>query len=494
MAESLVLQEFLVSLGFKVDEQTFRKFKETLAVINKEALSLGAALVGVAAAVVTATEKTAEQFSKLEFASQRSDTTVKGLNSIAFGFSQIGINADQARGMVENFATLIRIKSGMAEMLTGLGIPEGAPAERFKSLIGFLTQLDKTNEPLAQIYGEQFGLPEPIIRQIGANMEVFPKSIEDFNQQQKDFGIDADKLAKESVKLEQAFGKLEASMMAFWDSIAQEIMPVLTAVVEELNGFLTPKPEDDHSLQSGLYQWFFGTPEKHSEATPKGATPEEASSGETAFVTGDDVKPNARSIMGVLHRAGKTWQQAAAITANLQRENAEFDPALPVLDSNGRMSYGLAQWNSPERLASFKKLYGHNLWEGTILEQLVFLMWELDHNFKQAGADLERFKYDPRAGAFAFSKGFERPRDPFGFEASARANVAADLFARYGQGDVTNNSTSDNSRAVTVNQKIDAHFNGTGPQDSDYMLDSFQRRMFEVNQSMMRYTGFNAPQ
>jgi len=150
MTESLVLQEFIVSLGFKVDEQTFRKFKETLAVINKEALSLGAALVGVAAAVVTATERTAEQFTKLEFPSQRSDTTVKGLNAIGFAFSQIGINADQARGMVENFATLIRTKSGMAEMLTGLGIPEGAPAERFKSLIGFLTQLDKTNEPLAQ--------------------------------------------------------------------------------------------------------------------------------------------------------------------------------------------------------------------------------------------------------------------------------------------------------------------------------------------------------
>src|ERR1700691_4567468 len=95
-ADSEVFKEFLVSLGFKIDEAGAKKFRTGLSDTTKGALELGGAVVGVGMAIEKFVEKMTEGLSKLYYMSERTGATVGGLKSTAAGFMAIGLSADKA--------------------------------------------------------------------------------------------------------------------------------------------------------------------------------------------------------------------------------------------------------------------------------------------------------------------------------------------------------------------------------------------------------------
>lgn len=245
---SVTIEEFLVSLGFNIDENSYRKFNETLFNLGKQVelfaarlapMAEAAAAVGVA--VVAMSEKIAEQFTKLKYASDRSDSTVSQLQQIAYGFSAIGISADQAKNMVENFGTSLRTDKSIQTRLSAMGIHGGTPASQFLDVIKYFVKMDKSG-PMGPVLVDQlagdFGLNEATIHQIGANMEAFQKAIADFNEQQEKIGLDQSQLAKDSVALSQALGKLWNSVELFGEWIASGLVPVMTKVVNWMNGLV----------------------------------------------------------------------------------------------------------------------------------------------------------------------------------------------------------------------------------------------------------------
>ncbi|EDX0346413.1 hypothetical protein AB6S11_005465, partial [Salmonella enterica] len=73
------IKDFLVSLGFGIDEAGYEKFESVLADVTANAIKTGLAVEGAALSVVAFTAKIASGLDNLYWASQRTGATVQGI-------------------------------------------------------------------------------------------------------------------------------------------------------------------------------------------------------------------------------------------------------------------------------------------------------------------------------------------------------------------------------------------------------------------------------
>ena len=121
---------------------------------------------------------------------------------------------------------------------------------------------------------------------------------------------------------------------------------------------------------------------------------------------------------------GWSRAQAAGIVANLVTESGLNPHA--VGDSGH--AFGIAQWHE-DRQAEFARVFGHDIRESTLDEQLKFVAYELKQGReKAAGRALDSASDAEAAGAIVSSR-YERPADAAG-QAAARAALAARIVSR----------------------------------------------------------------
>ena len=116
------IKDFLVSLGFKVDESGERKFNAVLAGVTSNAIKTGFAVEAAALSVVAFTAKIAQASDKLYWASQRTGATVQGLKQVSYAISQVGGSADSAISSLESLSRFIRTNPGAEGFLNRLGV------------------------------------------------------------------------------------------------------------------------------------------------------------------------------------------------------------------------------------------------------------------------------------------------------------------------------------------------------------------------------------
>ena len=97
------IKDFLVSLGFSVDDAGAKKFGSVLAGTTANVIKMGLAVEGAALSVVAFTAKIASGLDNLYWASQRTGATVQGIQSIGYAVSQVGGSVDAA---LNNFVAL----------------------------------------------------------------------------------------------------------------------------------------------------------------------------------------------------------------------------------------------------------------------------------------------------------------------------------------------------------------------------------------------------
>ncbi len=132
-----------------------------------------------------------------------------------------------------------------------------------------------------------------------------------------------------------------------------------------------------------------------------------ASTAVSNWILGDSGKKgNKARISELLLKGGLSRDNVNGILANLQTESG-FDPTEdPRKHGRTENAYGLAQWHAP-RQADFKRVFGHDIRESTLDEQVQFLLWELKNTHKKAGDALSGA--DAAQSGAAFSELFESP-------------------------------------------------------------------------------------
>src|SRR6267378_1861119 len=107
-AESDIIKEFLIAIGFKIDEAGGKKFRGALSESTKDAMKLGGAVIGVGIAIEKFVETMADGLSRLFYISERTGATVAGLKATEAAFQGIGLQAGVATEAIEAIGDMLR--------------------------------------------------------------------------------------------------------------------------------------------------------------------------------------------------------------------------------------------------------------------------------------------------------------------------------------------------------------------------------------------------
>ena len=158
------LKDFLISLGFKVDEAGARKFDAIVAGTTLKAIELGVKVEAAALSVVAFTAKIASGLDDLYWASQRTGATVEGIKQIGYAVSQVGGSVDGARGSLENLARFMRNNPGAEGFLNRLGVQTRDASGNMRDMATIFTGVGQRLSSMpyyrANQYAEMLGLDE----------------------------------------------------------------------------------------------------------------------------------------------------------------------------------------------------------------------------------------------------------------------------------------------------------------------------------------------
>src|SRR5271154_7181721 len=119
MAESTVIKEFLVALGYKHDETAAKKFKDGIVSVTKAVESLGVRVEATALAVAYGVARFASNLEALYFAAQRTNSSASSLKAFDLAARNFGASIEEAQGSVEGLAAFLRNNPGGANVVAG---------------------------------------------------------------------------------------------------------------------------------------------------------------------------------------------------------------------------------------------------------------------------------------------------------------------------------------------------------------------------------------
>ncbi|HDK6931984.1 TPA: hypothetical protein M2O82_001530 [Klebsiella pneumoniae] len=195
------LKDFLISLGFKVDEAGARKFDAVVAGTTLKAIELGVKVEAATLSVVAFTAKIASGLDDLYWASQRTGATVEGIKQIGYAVSQVGGSVDGARSSLENLARFMRNNPGAEGFLNRLGVQTRDASGNMRDMATIFTGVGQRLSSMpyyrANQYAQMLGLDENTLMAMRRGIGQFSG---EYTAMAKAIGYNADVAAVSSNK------------------------------------------------------------------------------------------------------------------------------------------------------------------------------------------------------------------------------------------------------------------------------------------------------
>ncbi|EFU8777898.1 lytic transglycosylase [Salmonella enterica] len=195
------IKDFLVSLGFGIDEAGYEKFESVLAGVTANAIKTGLAVEGAALSVVAFTAKIASGLDNLYWASQRTGATVQGIQSIGYAVSQVGGSVDAARTSLESLSRFVRNNPGAEGFLNRLGVQTRDASGNMRDMAAIFTGVGQKLSSMpyyrANQYAQMLGIDENTLMAMRRGVGSFSGQ---YSAMAKAIGFNADEAARSSNK------------------------------------------------------------------------------------------------------------------------------------------------------------------------------------------------------------------------------------------------------------------------------------------------------
>lgn len=468
-----VLEQFLISLGMKVDEKSFQTADNAFGGLTRSALQLGAVLAGK-----LAIDKVVGDF-------KQAGTELNNFNKLT-GLSAQNVQmlgqaiAAQGGSAADAFSDMKKIQDLMASPITGdtgwfgdvakLGLNPDAiigaqdTAEALANIAGEFEHMSALNQRLA---GNALGLDDSTVRLLMRGRAEIEKQLDVRGK----LGLMTEQQIEDSARLTKASSELDLAFTDIGNTIAGELTPAFAEMAEDFVAFYRNNKD---LVDSGLKEFFggladniqlvaaamalmggasaikglatlktiIGIGKKAPPALPPSVAPSPGlplvaragvplaallyssslNEGEASELTNNKLKRGGAEAAGAtidfFKAKGWTEEQAMGITANLQQESAFKADA----EGDKGAAYGLAQWHK-DRQADFAKFSGKDIRQSTGAEQLEFVNYELTKGNERPAGNKLRMAATPYEAASVVSTQYERPRDRDG-EAARRGEIA----------------------------------------------------------------------
>lgn len=248
------IKDFLVSLGFQIDQKGASEFDRTLFTITSSALKLGTVVEGAALSVVAFTAKIANGLDQLYWASQRTGATVAGIQAIGYAASQAGSSVEAARGSLESLSRFMRNNPGAEGFLNRLGVQTRDASGNMRDMASIFTgvgqQLNKMPYYRANQYAQMLGIDENTLMAMRRGLGQFSAQ---YTQMAKAIGFNADQAAVSSNRFMtslRAFGQM-AGMAR--DKIGSNLAEGLAGSIDTLRKQIVDNfPKIEQTITSGV--------------------------------------------------------------------------------------------------------------------------------------------------------------------------------------------------------------------------------------------------
>ncbi|WP_439022995.1 lytic transglycosylase catalytic (plasmid) [Klebsiella pneumoniae] len=229
------LKDFLISLGFKVDEAGARKFDAVVAGTTLKAIELGVKVEAAALSVVAFTAKIASGLDDLYWASQRTGATVEGIKQIGYAVSQVGGSADSARGSLENLARFIRNNPGAEGFLNRLGVQTRDASGNMRDMAAIFTGVGQKLSSMpyyrANQYAQMLGIDENTLMAMRRGVGQFSAQ---YSEMVKAIGFNADQAALSSNRFMTSLKSLGEMAGMARDKIGSNLADGLAGQIDNL--------------------------------------------------------------------------------------------------------------------------------------------------------------------------------------------------------------------------------------------------------------------
>ncbi|EJE7442552.1 lytic transglycosylase, partial [Escherichia coli] len=229
------IKDFLVSLGFSVDDAGAKKFGSVLAGTTANVIKMGLAVEGAALSVVAFTAKIASGLDNLYWASQRTGATVQGIQSIGYAVSQVGGSVDAARSSLESLSRFIRNNPGAEGFLNRLGVQTRDASGNMRDMAAIFTGVGQKLSSMpyyrANQYAQMLGIDENTLMAMRRGVGGFSGQ---YSAMAKAIGFNADEAARSSNKFMTSLREFGAMAGMARDKIGSNLAGGLAGSLDTL--------------------------------------------------------------------------------------------------------------------------------------------------------------------------------------------------------------------------------------------------------------------
>ncbi|HGT8928979.1 TPA: lytic transglycosylase catalytic, partial [Escherichia coli] len=229
------IKDFLVSLGFSVDDAGAKKFGSVLAGTTANVIKMGLAVEGAALSVVAFTAKIASGLDNLYWASQRTGATVQGIQSIGYAVSQVGGSVDAARSSLESLSRFIRNNPGAEGFLNRLGVQTRDASGNMRDIAAIFTGVGQKLSGMpyyrANQYAQMLGIDENTLMAMRRGVGQFSAQ---YSEMVKAIGFNADQAALSSNRFMTSLKSLGEMAGMARDKIGSNLADGLAGQIDNL--------------------------------------------------------------------------------------------------------------------------------------------------------------------------------------------------------------------------------------------------------------------
>ncbi len=239
---STTIQEFLVQLGFKVDETQLGKFTSSLVTVGKSIVGISLALEGAYVALTAFTTKIASELENLFYSSQRAGTTIQNLQALQFALGQTGQGADSAAALLNNFRMAMRMNPAIEGFLNGLGVMtrgvDGHLRDTSAIFEDFITKMRAQPFPIAAQMAEYLGISPQQLLMLEESQDARLKAVRDYLGKAAAMGINTELFGKRSKEFMNQVRELGNTVELLWQGIGAHMMEALEGPMRALDAFM----------------------------------------------------------------------------------------------------------------------------------------------------------------------------------------------------------------------------------------------------------------
>jgi len=192
MADQDVIKEFLVGLGFKVDQKGVKDFTTGIDNATKTVTRLVTVIAGASLTVAAGVSAFASNLEGLYFASQRVGASAESLKSAEYAARDLGASADEARGSIEGIAKFLRDNPGGEDFLKGIGVQTRDANGNLRDTADMLVNIGQKLKAMpwyqANQYAGVLGIDERTLRAI--QDDKFGAKLEQNRKKLRESGLD----------------------------------------------------------------------------------------------------------------------------------------------------------------------------------------------------------------------------------------------------------------------------------------------------------------